>query len=156
MSEKIRVGWREWLALPALAVPAVKAKIDTGARTSALHVFDLERFSDAGRCRVRFRLHPLQRRADPTLTCTAEVVDERWVRDSGGHPERRLVICTGVRLGGLEWPIEITLTNREDMLFRLLLGRTALAGRFIIDPELSFLTGRPRRGVYGQRPPKPR
>lgn len=136
---RIIVGWREWLSLPQLGIDHIKAKIDTGARTSALHTFHLETFQERGVRRVRFGIHPLQKQDKPELYCEADVVDERVVSDSGGHKEKRLVIVTPIVLGGQEWPIEITLTNRENMLFRMLLGRTAMKGRLTVDPDASFL-----------------
>lgn len=144
------IGWREWLALPQLNIPAIKAKIDTGARTSALHTCFLEPFQRDGHDYVRFGLHPLQRRTDIERVCEARVKDRRVVTDSGGHPEMRYIIETSVRLAGKEWPIEVTLTNRETMRFRMLLGRTALAERFLIDPHASFLQGKTLRRVYAQ------
>lgn len=149
--DKLCIGWREWLALPALGVPAVKAKIDTGARTSALHVQELETFTVNGQRRVRFVLHPLRRRGDIGIACSADLIDERIVSDSGGHRELRQVICTPVRLGENEWPVEITLTNREDMLFRMLLGRTAMHS-LVVDPERSYLCGRSLRKAYRRWP----
>lgn len=137
------IGWREWVSLPDLGIAWIKAKVDTGARTSAIHAFEVEEFFDAGRKMVRFSLHPLQKRDDIVQTCTAPVVDERVVSDSGGHREKRYVIETPVRLGDREWPIEITLTNRDTMLFRMLLGRTAMEGRYLVKPESSFLFGQP-------------
>ncbi len=150
MATKTRlvVGWREWLALPELGIPAIKAKIDTGARTSALHTFELHTFEQDGRLRVRFGIHPLQKRTDIEMFCEADVVDRRVVSDSGGHREARVVIVTPVRLGELQWPIEITLTNREDMLFRMLFGRTAMAGRVTVDPARSYLAGRRLEHTY--------
>lgn len=155
MHDKIPIGWREWIALPELAIPAIKVKIDTGARTSALHVFGLETYSWSGRTWVRFGLHPLQKRIDIALSCTAEMIDERAVSDSGGHREHRPIIATRLRLGDREWPIEISLTNREDMLFRMLLGRTALRGRVIIDPQMSYLCGRKLKRAYRSWPTNP-
>ena len=142
------IGWREWLALPALGVPAIKAKVDTGARTSALHTFRLETFRRRGRDFVRFAIHPLQRRNDLELHCEARLLGVRVVRDSGGHRERRCVIETTLRVGNAEWPIEMTLTNRESMLFRMLLGRTAMRGRLGVDPGTSYRLGRDLPQVY--------
>ncbi len=141
-SEKLIVGWREWVALPALAIPAIKAKVDTGARTSALHAFLLEPFWAHGVRKVRFGIHPLQKRTDLAIICVAKVVDQRIVTDSGGHREQRYVIETPIRLDTAEWLVEVTLTNREEMRFRMLLGRTALDQRMIVDPALSYQTGR--------------
>jgi hypothetical protein len=151
MTDKVQVGWREWVALPELEIPTIKAKIDTGARTSALHVFELEPFQEDGRSKVNFRLHPLQRRIDIDTHCTAQVIDERLVRDSGGHQELRLVISTILQIGTLAWPIEVTLTNREDMSFRFLLGRSAMRGRLLVDPGLSYQMGRLRRSLYASK-----
>jgi len=137
---RLLIGWREWVALPRLKLPALKAKVDTGARTSSLHAFKIETYSERGTLKVRFRVHPLQRRSDIVVICEAPVVDHRVVSDSGGHRERRYVIESQLELGGLSWPIEITLANRETMSFRMLLGRSAMS-RLLLDPTQSYLLG---------------
>ena len=136
------IGWKEWVELPELQIPAVKAKIDTGARTSALHVFSLEEFQADGQRMVRFGIHPLQRRKDIQCFCEAPVLEQRRVKDSGGHYDKRYVIQTTAKLGAVSWSIDITLTNRDPMLFRMLLGRKAVENRFLINPGCSYLTGR--------------
>jgi hypothetical protein len=126
----------------------VKAKIDTGARTSSLHVFNLEEFAEDNRRMVRFGIHPLQRRKDILRFCEAPVLEQRRVKDSGGHVEKRYVIRTTAVLGAVSWPIDITLTNRDPMLFRMLLGRTAVENRFLINPGRAYLMGRSLPKVY--------
>ncbi len=139
MKEKLIVGWRETLSLPGLGIDKINAKIDTGARTSCLHAFKVESFKKDEALWVRFWIHPIQRNSDVEVVCEAKVIDERIVRDSGGHEESRYVIESEVSIGGQSWPIEITLTNRENMAFRMLLGRTAMHDRIIVDPVESFL-----------------
>jgi hypothetical protein len=132
------LGWREWLALPELGVARIKAKVDSGARSSALHASAIETLDDG---RVRFALRPLQN-SDLEQWCEAEMIDKRWVTDSGGHRELRPFIRTVLELGGQRWDVEVSLSARHTLRFRMLLGRTALAGRFTIDPEASFVQGR--------------
>ncbi|MEL7292062.1 MAG: ATP-dependent zinc protease [Pseudomonadota bacterium] len=139
MKEKLIVGWRETVSLPELGIQKINAKIDTGARTSCLHAFKVETFEKDNALWVRFWLHPIQNNTDAEVVCEAPVIDERIVRDSGGHEESRYVIRSVLSLAGESWPIEITLTNRENMAFRMLLGRTAMHNRIIVDPVESFL-----------------
>ena len=136
---KVIVGWREWASLPELGIDAIKMKVDTGARTSAIHAFEVESFTRDGQEWVRFSLHPIQDQPQITV-CEAPVLDRRVVTDSGGHKEERPVILTAIDLGGRQWPIEVTLTDRENMIFRMLLGRTAMT-EIMVEPTASFLLG---------------
>ncbi|WP_366514940.1 ATP-dependent zinc protease family protein [Solimonas terrae] len=135
------LGWREWLALPELGIARIKAKVDTGARSSALHATTIETLDNG---RVRFSLQPLQKSTDEQW-CEAELIDRRWVTDSGGHRELRPFISTAILLGGERWNVEVSLSARHALRFRMLLGRTAIAGRFAVDPAASFVQGRIRR-----------
>jgi len=136
------IGWREWVALPDLGVEAIKVKVDTGARTSSLHAFDLEEVERDGRTFVRFEIHPRQRASRPVIPVELPLVARRKVRDSGGKAELRPVVETTVELMGRSWPIEITLTRRDAMGFRMLLGRQATRHRFVVDPGGSYYGGK--------------
>lgn len=139
--ERPAVGWREWVSLPELGVDAVKAKVDTGARTSALHAFDVEEYDDGEQRMVRFKVHPIQRDSHHTVEAAALLVDRRVVRNPGrgAREELRPVISTEVQVGDERYPIELTLTRRDAMGFRMLLGRQAIRGRFVVDPGKSFM-----------------
>jgi hypothetical protein len=140
-NQLLTLGWREWVRFPELGLDSIKAKVDTGARTSALHAFEVTPFEENGTHRVEFKMHPNQRDHDTVVVCVADIKDERLVRDSGGHQQERWVIETPICIGNQCWPIELTLTSRDDMLFRMLLGRTAMRKRAIVDPSRSYLTG---------------
>lgn len=146
------VGWREWCSLPELHLSHIKAKIDTGARSSCLHAFFVEPFRKDDKQWVRFGMHPNQHDTELEVICEAEVSDIRDVTDSGGHTEKRFVICTPLLLGDQTWPIELTLTNRDTMSFRMLIGRTAMNKRLIVNPDASFLLDKPSTDEYTQRP----
>jgi hypothetical protein len=145
-TSKVLLGWREWVQLPALHLTPIRAKIDTGARSCALHAFYVERFRRAGGDWVRFGMHPLVKRQDLVVHCEARLVDRRIVTDSGGHREQRCVIETTLLLGDHRVDAEVTLTDRETMQFRMLVGRNALRG-FVVDPHRSFALGRVRPAV---------
>ena len=149
-SERRIVGWREWVSLPALGIDAIKAKLDTGARTSALHAWNQEVYERDDRPWIRFCAYPFQRDDATVVRCAAPLADHRWVRNSGGARERRYVIATMLAVGGATWSIELTLTNRDEMGFRMLIGREAMRGRLIIDPKQSYRAGR-RAAVVASR-----
>ena len=140
----IVLGWREWLSLPDLGIARLRAKVDTGARSSALHVDAQWRFDRDGASWVGFRLTP-GRSSAGVVEAVAPVLDEREVTDSGGHRRRRVFIRTRLRLAGAEREIELNLVDRGGMRFPMLLGRTALEGVFTVDPSCSFLHARPLR-----------
>jgi hypothetical protein len=149
------IGWREWVGLPDLGIDTIKAKIDTGARTSALHAYRIKRFERDGQTFVRFYVHPVQRRKRPEVQCEAPLIGERVVTSSNGEPEHRYVIRTRLKVGRTIWPIEITLTNRDVMSFRMLLGRQAIKRRLVVDAGRSYLlsrTGPRKSGKLKERP----
>ncbi len=139
--ERLRIGWREWADLPDFEVKGVNAKIDTGAKSSAIHAFRIRETVIDGVDHVEFYLHPVQRRKKPEVFCRAPVADRRVIRSSNGQEEERYVIETRLRLDGKVWKIDLTLTNRDAMGFRLLIGRDALRRKFLIDPGASYLLG---------------
>jgi ribosomal protein S6--L-glutamate ligase len=132
--DALTFGWEEWVALPSLGLPAIKAKVDTGARTSALHAHDIEVFGPADKPKVRFNVHPISGREDIVITCSAPITDRREVTSSNGEAELRYVITSSLRVNGQSWPIEITLTNRAGLTSRMLLGRQALNDHITISP----------------------
>ena len=136
------IGWREWIRFPDLRIDSIKAKVDTGARTSSLHAFGLQEFERNGLTWVRFMVHPEQRKSTPTIPVELPLKAKRRVRDSGGKTELRPVVEAKVELLGQCWPIEITLTSRDAMGFRMLLGRQAIRSRFLVDPGASFFGGK--------------
>ena len=147
----LTVGWREWVALPDLDVKSIKAKVDTGARTSSLHAFDIETFKRKGKEWVRFKIHPQQRKALPEITAEAKVLEYRGVKSSGGHVTKRPVILTTVEVVGQRLTIELTLASRDTMGFRMLLGREAVRGKFVVDPGKSYYGGKPKRKRKAKR-----
>ncbi len=138
-------GWREWVGLPDLGIPWIKAKIDTGARTSSLHAFDVTEFERDGSAWVRFSVHPWQESHEDAVVHECPVHDRRAVRSSSGHAEDRLVVKLQIRLVDAVVDAEVTLTNRDEMGFRMLIGREALRQGFVVDPAKSFLGGRAPR-----------
>ncbi len=142
--KKTLIGWEEWCALPNLGLPAVKAKIDTGAKTSALHAENIKIFTKDGQDFVRFDIPPLKKKEDLVVTCEAPLVDRRAVTSSNGEREKRYVINTQVEFADKVFNAEITLTSRHKMAFRMLMGRDALRkARIAVDPAKSFLLGKP-------------
>ena len=133
------LGWREWVELPDLSPVPLKAKIDTGARTSTLHAFNLSHDERNGESWVTFEVHPLQRTKAHTTLVSHPIEGFRKVRSSSGHTEERPVIRTRIRIGSREFEIDVTLTSRDEMGFRMLLGRSAIRRRFLVDPGRSFL-----------------
>jgi hypothetical protein len=141
------LGWREWVGLPEFNIAQIKAKVDTGARSSASHAFAIDPYRKGGKRWIMFAIHPRQKNSDLSIECHAPIKDRRLVTDSGGHKQRRYVIETRLILGQSVITAEMTLTNRDSMLFRMLIGRTTMNNRFIIDPNASYLQGKPNAWV---------
>ncbi len=138
------LGWREWIDLPEFGCGKIKVKVDTGARSSAIHALNVEEFQKEGEAWVRFDLHPDQRSSKRTVTAEAKVLEYRNVKNSGGKATKRPVVMTTISILDDTWPIELTLTNRDAMGFRMLLGRQAIRRRFSVDPGGSYYGGKPR------------
>ncbi|NCQ34982.1 ATP-dependent zinc protease [bacterium] len=139
------IGWREWVGLPQLGIKSIKAKVDTGARTSSLQAFDIREFQRDGETWVRFSVHPMQRNSKRVVPVEAKVLETRAVRSSNGKVSQRPVVVTNVELLGVTWPVELTLAGRDKMGFRMLLGRETVRRRFLVDCGRSY---------YGDRPPR--
>lgn len=139
------IGWREWASLPELGIDQIKTKIDTGARSSSLHAFDISVFKKSNQDYVKFSVHPVQRNNKITVTCESLVLEFRKVKSSTGHSEKRPVIVSNLSLMGMVWPIEITLTNRSDMGFRMLLGRESFRKYFLVDAGNSYYS---KKNIY--------
>lgn len=138
MTEPLRLGWEEWVALPDLGLPALKAKVDTGAKTSALHAFEIEPFGPASNPKVRFLMYPVPQKPDLAIACSAPVVDRREVTSSNGEAELRYVIESNLQLDGRSWPVELTLTDRGSMQYRMLIGRQGIPDDAVVVPQESF------------------
>lgn len=139
------IGWREWVQLPKLGKFKIKAKVDSGARTSSLHAFDIKTYTRSNEEYVKFTIHPDQRTSKNELVCRAKVLEYRKVKSSNGHTQLRPVILTEVKLMGETWEVEVTLTNRDEMGFRMLLGRESIRKRFLIDTGKSYYSEKPKK-----------
>ncbi|WP_018155817.1 ATP-dependent zinc protease family protein [Demetria terragena] len=145
--QTIVAGWREWVSLPGLGVPWLKAKLDTGARSSAIHAFHLSEFEREDATWVRFAVHPWQKSADDETWMELPLLDRRLVRSSSGHVQRRHVVVMPVSIMKVTVDAEVTLSRRDEMGFRMLLGREVLRQGYLVDPSRSYLGGRPKRSV---------
>lgn len=139
--KKTIIGCEEWFSLKDLGIPVIKARVDTGAATSSMHAYNIKPFTRMGKTWVRFEAHPIQKNRKTIISCEAPVVGQRTIKSSSGHPEQRYVIETAISYDHEHWNIEVTLTNRDSMGYRMLLGRQAMNGRMMVDPEKSFLLG---------------
>lgn len=137
------IGWREWVGLPGLGIKKIKVKVDTGARSSSLHAYDLHEFDREGVKWVRFKVHPVQRNSKVVVEGESPILEKRSVRSSSGKASLRPVIITNIELLGVTWAVELTLANRDEMGFRMLLGREAFRKRFLVDAGNSYYGGRP-------------
>ena len=150
VSQRPILGWREWVSLPCLGIASIKAKLDTGAKTSALHAWDLSLRLVDGQQWIRFRVPSTQRDKVTSVVCEAPVSDRRWVMNSSGTRERRYIITTNLQIGSGSWPIELSLANRDAMGFPMIIGREAMRDRLIVDPHASYRAGRkPKQAVNG-------
>jgi ribosomal protein S6--L-glutamate ligase len=145
MQDKVIVGSEEWCSFPELGIPTIKARVDSGAKTSALHAVNISPFQKEGENWVKFDINPIQNNTKTVIHCQAPLVDKRIVKSSSGFREKRYVIKTELQVGESLWQIEVTLTNRDSMGFRMLLGREAMSGRLLVDPEQKYLLGQPTR-----------
>jgi len=139
------IGWREWVGLPAFGIKAIKVKVDTGARSSSIHVNEMHEYEKNGKTWVKFKVHPVQRKKVQTVEVDIEVLEHRAVRSSSGRASIRPVVITDINLLEETWPVELTLASRDKMGFRMLLGREAFRGRFLVDAGRSFYNGKPKR-----------
>ena len=146
-AKKLLVGRSEWCSLPDLGIPGIKAKIDTGAKTSAIHAFDICAETINHKKHVYFKVHPIQGSTNIVISCQALIVDERYIMSSNGHKEHRYIIMTDIELGENIYNIELSLSNRDPLVFRMLLGREALNKRMIVDPSLTYQQGKYTRTV---------
>lgn len=145
------IGWREWVGLPDLGIKQIKAKVDTGARSSSLHAFHVREFERDGVKWARFKIHPIQRKTDTVVEAEAPILEWRSVRSSSGKATMRPVIVTNIELLGITWPVELTLANRDEMGFRMLLGREAFRRRFLVDAGKSYYGGRPKSKIKNKK-----
>ncbi len=145
MQDKVIVGSEEWCAFPQLGIPTIKARVDSGAKTSALHAVNISPFQRDGENWVKFDINPIQNNTKTVIHCQAPLVDKRIVKSSSGFREQRYVIKSQIKIGTADWDVELTLTNRDSMGFRMLLGREAMSGRILVDPEQKYLLGQPTR-----------
>ena len=144
-NSKPTIGWREWISIPEMHIAQIKVKVDSGARTSAIHAEDIEIIKKRGKKFVSFKIFPMQKDKKHWNEVTLPMIDERWVKSSVGHQTLRPVVQVDIKLGEHEVPIELTLVNRDLMGFRMLLGREAIKNKFLLDTAHSFLQGKKKK-----------